>query len=255
MALTTNLVSYWKLDESSGNAADSVGSNTLTNNNTTPFVAAKINNGADMENSSAQSFSITDASQTGLDITGDMSISLWVNLESAPSGDVMYFVTKYKAGGNNSYAFDYQDSAGTKNLLFANSFNGTADVAVTVAQTLTLGSWFHLVAVYTAAAGSCQFYVNGSSLGTPTGLGTSIFNGTADFSLGGQDGGSSVKFDGIMDEVGVWSRTLTSGEVTTLYNGGAGISYPFVTAADMPYQARLVKPTQFYTPAKVTVSK
>ena len=34
MALTTNLVDYYKYDESSGNAADTVGSNTLTNNNT-----------------------------------------------------------------------------------------------------------------------------------------------------------------------------------------------------------------------------
>ena len=47
--LTDNLISHWKLDESSGNAADSHGSNTLTNNGSTPFVAAKINNGADFE--------------------------------------------------------------------------------------------------------------------------------------------------------------------------------------------------------------
>ena len=57
MALTDNLVSYWKLDESSGNAADSVGSNTLTNTNTVTYSAGKINNGADFERDSAQYFS------------------------------------------------------------------------------------------------------------------------------------------------------------------------------------------------------
>lgn len=50
-----------------------------------------------------------------------------------------------------------------------------------------------------------------------------------------------------------WSTNLTGG-------GDWGVSTFFidvapVTAVDMPYQSRLVKPTQFYTPAKVTVSK
>ena len=38
-ALTDNLVSYWKFDESSGNTTDSVGSNNLTNNNSVGFSA------------------------------------------------------------------------------------------------------------------------------------------------------------------------------------------------------------------------
>jgi hypothetical protein len=32
---------------------------------------------------------------------------------------------------------------------------------------------------------------------------------------------------GDIDEVGIWSRVLTSTEVTQLYNGGAGLQYPF----------------------------
>ena len=30
-----------------------------------------------------------------------------------------------------------------------------------------------------------------------------------------------------MDEIGIWNRALSSSEVTTLYNSGAGVSYPF----------------------------
>lgn len=36
-------------------------------------------------------------------------------------------------------------------------------------------------------------------------------------------------FDGVLDEFGVWERTLTSDERTALYNGGAGLAYPFST--------------------------
>ena len=44
-------------------------------------------------------------------------------------------------------------------------------------------------------------------------------------------GGASQYFAGTIDEVGIWSRALTSTEVTSLYNGGAGFQYPFVTAS------------------------
>lgn len=38
-------------------------------------------------------------------------------------------------------------------------------------------------------------------------------------------------FSGSIDEFGVWSRVLTAGEVTALYNAGAGLAYPFSTGA------------------------
>ena len=32
--------------------------------------------------------------------------------------------------------------------------------------------------------------------------------------------------DGLIDEVGVWSRLLTADEKTALYNSGSGLAYP-----------------------------
>ena len=48
-SLTTNLISYWKLDETSGTRVDSVGNNDLTDNNTVLYGAGKQGNGADLE--------------------------------------------------------------------------------------------------------------------------------------------------------------------------------------------------------------
>jgi hypothetical protein len=39
-------------------------------------------------------------------------------------------------------------------------------------------------------------------------------------------------FLGNIDEVAIWNRQITAGEVATLYNGGNGITYPFVTGFD-----------------------
>ena len=37
-----------------------------------------------------------------------------------------------------------------------------------------------------------------------------------------------------IDEVGIWSRTLTSTEVSDLYNSGSGLQYPF-SSSDCDY--------------------
>ena len=75
MSIYTNLVSYWSFDESSGNASDTVSGNTLTNNNTVTYSSAKIRNGITTASSGTKYMYIENASQTGLGITGDLSIS------------------------------------------------------------------------------------------------------------------------------------------------------------------------------------
>ena len=117
MALTDQLEGYWNLDESSGNAADSTANaNTLTNNGTTPYVAAKINNGADFELASSQSLSRADTAS--LSITGNISVAGWIKVESDPGADANYAIAvKWNSvGDQRSYAFFYGDVAGTKKL-------------------------------------------------------------------------------------------------------------------------------------------
>lgn len=225
MALIDNIVSYWKLDESSGNAADSHGSNTLTNNGSITYVTGKINNGADLEASSSQVFSITDAAQSGLDFTSNFSISMWVNPESITGAHGL--VTKFQDSlGGKSYRFSFD----TTDMFLTISGNGSAETSAIWSNPLTTGSLQHLALTYTASAGSATLYYNGTAVSTQTGLATSIANTSSIFRLGSRSSTTDTAqqyFDGIIDEVGVWSKALTSGEVTQLYNSGNGFTYPF----------------------------
>lgn len=225
MALTDNLVSYYKLDESSGNAADSVGSNTLTNNGTTAFAPGKINNGADLEAGSSNYFSIADASQTGLDFTGDFSLSCWLKFESLPSSSQFGILDKWLSTGDQlSYLIDYNTNGTAGIRVFTSSTGGGAGVAGGQANfTASTATWYHLVV--SKSGTTTTVYIDDSSVGTITNS-NAIFDGTSALFLGNENDASRF-FDGIIDEVGLWSRALTSGEVTTLYNGGAGIQYPF----------------------------
>jgi len=50
--------------------------------------------------------------------------------------------------------------------------------------------------------------------------------------LGKPSGLSTADFDGLIDEVGIWSRALNSTEVSELYNSGSGLAYPFTTGTN-----------------------
>ncbi|MDA3803017.1 MAG: hypothetical protein PF488_03985 [Patescibacteria group bacterium] len=71
MSLLTDLVSYYKLDESSGNAADSVGSNTGVMSGTYSYGAGKINNALTMASGSYLKASISSG------LSGSFSVSGW----------------------------------------------------------------------------------------------------------------------------------------------------------------------------------
>ena len=226
MALTDNLVSYWKLDESSGNAADSHGSNTLVNTGVT-YVAALLNNGADFEAGDTQDkLAIADASQSGLDFTTALSFSLWFKLESAPATQVA-FINKHAGGGNEQYFLAYR-TASTPNFRLSVDKTGTGVVQDILGVNVTFNNaqWYHIVCTWDGATKTAKFYIDGSQSGTDQ-VGTlvdSLYDGASEFRIGGL---SADWFDGVVDEVGAWSRVLTGAEVTSLYNSGAPLAYPF----------------------------
>lgn len=229
MPLTTNLVAYWKFDESSGNAADSTAdANTLTNNNTVTYSTGLINNGAYLVKASKEYFSILEVGETGLDLTGDCSFNIWVYLQTAVGGSEEYpVVWKYNVALNKSYGFRVQNN---NTIQFVCTSDGTTDTSASVAWTPSTGTWYMMTVVYTASAGSVAFYINASQQGTTqTGLATSIFSGTSPFLVGQRliPSDPTTNWDGRLDELGVWSRTLSGAEITSLYNGGAGNQYPF----------------------------
>ena len=230
MALTDNLVSYWKFDEASGTAYDSHGSNDLTNVNTCTFGTGKLNNGADLERSSSQWFSIADASQTGLDFSTALSFSLWYKPESLPA--VMGCLLGKRGSGAESYYFAH--ITGGLRLSVDGTGGGTSFDDLVVTTTITNGTWYHLVVTWDGATKTAKFYKDGTQVGGDQ-VGTnvsSIYNGTAAFKNGIDASGYSM--DGMIDETGVWSRVLTGAEITSLYNSGTPLAYEDFNPASGP---------------------
>lgn len=215
MALDTNLVSYWKLDESSGNAADSVGSNTLTNSNTT-YAAGKLNN-AGIFNGSSSYLRAEDTSNT-LDLT-NLTISYWLKGESATGARVHFAKGR---GGSQGYAA-ILDGGNYKFVKF-----GVAAIDSGIVANTTN---FQHVVWTVDTDNKPRLYLNGvlvfTSVNTTAITSTStnkrVYIGAED----SNDGASIIDYsDADIDEVGVWSRALTADEISQIFNSNRALAYP-----------------------------
>lgn len=228
MALTDNLVSYWKADEASGNAADSVGSNTGTPQGSAGRATGIISNGLAVALTGAKYYTITD---TGMPIgAGARSISCWINLSSLVGDGANGVFFNYGKLGTLSAEFLFGIRGAASNVQYPVIDDyGHADVGGTDLA-LSTSTWYHIVMTWNGSGGYIV-YKNGSSNQTVTKTDTApntVLNATG--GIGGRQTNIQM-ITGTIDEIGIWSRVLTSDEVTSLYNSGAGLQYPFSAVA------------------------
>ena len=227
MSLLTNIQAYWKFDESSGNAVDSVVSKVLTNNGGVVFDAGKINNGADFgsANSSKSFTALSMPFMSGYG-GGPLTVSVWVKFQAQPATNgtmsIVYFLKSTNVAGSDfGFQCAYQDVSGTKKLYFWTPFTGMAG---TYAVTLTTGTWYHVCTTIDASK-NWVVYLNGTSVMSGTGTtGNNI--GTQDQMYVGSDTTPSY-MSGNVDELAIWSTGLLSSDVLQLYSSGNGFQYPF----------------------------
>lgn len=220
MTLLSNLVSYWKLDEASGNALDAHGSNTLADNNTVTAAAGKVNGARAFEFSNIEFLSHADNADLR---TGDVDfcVNLWMNPESLPSFPVLA-AKGWGTSGTKEWVL-YYDGA---DLIFAVTPDGTTEATaqtVHLSVSLSTGSWYMVTAWHDAVNDLLGLAVDAGTPSTKAYAG-GVFGGAGDFWVGASPN-QSLCWDGLIDEFGFWKRVLTSGERTQLYNAGAGFSY------------------------------
>ncbi|OGZ05239.1 MAG: hypothetical protein A2845_02910 [Candidatus Lloydbacteria bacterium RIFCSPHIGHO2_01_FULL_49_22] len=218
--LSTSLISYWKLDEVSGTRADSVSSNNLTDNNTVTQGVGKLGNSAQLTMANSEYLSIVD--NPSLSIGGiDFTISAWVYLDTKSTN--MTFVGKY--GSTGEYALYYGVSSDT----FRCSTFPSVDAYVTPTGGVQIGQWYFLTCSHNATTHTNTITVNNTYTNTSV-AGSEPANTSAAFTIGRfQASGATMYLDGRIDSVGFWKKILTPDEITSLYNSGTGLEYPFST--------------------------
>jgi len=225
MALETNLLAYWKLNESSRDATDSVGGLVLTNNNTVAYSTGKLNNGIDLGSSNTNKY-MNIANTLGVD-GGAFTMNFWVNITTAPGSGIVYgLVGQYNSSSKVSQRLYYHNSSGTLKVYFNLLIAGIANHGIDYTYTLTTGTWYMLS--YTYNGTTVTGYINGSSIGTDTGSGSGSDSGYYNGILVGVVTNNTPPVNPAsakIDEVSFWSRGLSTTEIAQLYNQGNGMTY------------------------------
>ena len=222
--LNIDLVSYWNLDEVTGDALDSVGSNDGT-------VYQAIQNSNGKVNKAYLFDGIDDYVSVPDDISLDMTtytISLWIN--QTDNGDKTFlkkgdgFNWQYSLGLINSVVHFYtRNSAGSG---WSCDING---------GTPTNGLWYMYTATFNSTQG--EFFVNGVSKGTCANP-TYLLN--SEPLLFGYY--PTREFKGTIDEIGIWNRALSNESIVQLYNEGNGLTYSAEETGNV-WNINLISPT------------
>lgn len=227
MSLLTSLDLYYTMDEASAPRADSQGGANLSE----PFgavasAAGILGNAASFAGSTAMSR----ASDAAAQVTGSFFISCWVYVTNITANrDIVT-----KAG---EYWLRYNNAFGQFDFLVRDSAN-TAYSEVFFGPTASANTWYHVVAWYDSVAQKIKGCVNDGTVSETAHAG-GVLTGSGDFGIAY----NGAAFVGLIDEVGKWSRVPTSDEVTSLYNGGAGLAYASFGggSAALPPQSFLVR--------------
>lgn len=210
--LLSGLVHYWTMDEASGTRADPVGGATLNDSNTVGSGAGINNNAALFAAASLESLyeSTINPGDT------DFAFSVWIK----PATLTTQVVLARDGATARSFLLDIESNK-PKFYILPSSNAATSLVSVTA------GSWFHIYAVHDSVNNIVGVSVNNETLVTTATTGAPSSTAGQPFRVGARDtGGSPLYFDGSIDELGMWSRTLTTEERTALYNSGVGRFYP-----------------------------
>ncbi len=147
------------------------------------------------------------------------SISMWINSSDTTNDYLWYqgnstfsssYAVSVNPSGQGSLAINLRDDDSTsQDIIFApESVN------------ITNGLYQHIVAVFNDSSG--LIYVNGT-LVNQSAITVTISTMQVEF-LGARALEPADEFNGQMDEVGIWNRSLTAFEVQQLFNDGLGLT-------------------------------
>jgi hypothetical protein len=228
--LLNGLVAYWKLEEASGTRYDSHGSYDLAEN-------VGIDNGTGVKGNCAisnseyndlRSLSITPAPYDS--VGSSWSLSFWIST----NGEQDTFHMFPNAWGN-CCLFEILTIDGNlivQGRLWCDSQDGGTYTDVSKSG-IYAGGFVHVSITHHLPTKTVRVYYNGveehvvnytTSLNPVNGPESGDEN-TILSMFAGDTSGTNYAGPGKMDEVGIWGRELTAGEVSALYNGGSGITY------------------------------
>ena len=156
-------------------------------------------------------------------LTGDFSFSFWVYPVTITGTHCIFINDSYVAPNEKGYRILQRDSR-----LELKIFNNTTTVTLITGSVFSANTRYFCTVSHSSTGN--EITVNGVSQVTDTNSTNAIFD-VGSIPYIGVNQGINVSpnswFEGRIDELNIWSKKLTSTEVTELYNTGTGKFYPY----------------------------
>lgn len=217
---TDGLIGWWKLDETTGLvASDSSGANpgrlqNFGDTSTSGWVAGKAGNALACDGTN----DYVEFDSSLLSVTNNFTIAAWIKPRTTPTSLGVFFClrSKYATSGIRLSVNSHQDL-----LIEGQTASGWKQIYHALGQIQT-NAWQHVVVVYDKSV--FAVYLNGAKLApayTHPGYwdGDLVMNQIGTTRIGAENGSGTVgfNFNGVIDDVRLYSRTLSPTEVTALY--------------------------------------
>jgi len=209
-----DLVAWYPLDDNT-NVHDT-GVNLTLSNGTGTYSPGLIGNALDGDYIYGQgsNFNIIAA-----DDTESFSVCFWTEGDDAGSEGVIGFDDALGTTVDSGIF-------GGGHLSGGNAWQWTINGAARTSQTIIRNGWQHHCIVYNSSVPEMLTYHNGSLNSSNTSsLGTWNDGGIVELVIGAYKNDGSLQWDGQIDEIGIWNRTLNATEITGLYNNTEGVTY------------------------------
>ncbi|MBI4358299.1 MAG: LamG domain-containing protein, partial [Candidatus Omnitrophica bacterium] len=215
------LVGYWNFE--GGTATDQSGTGndgTLMNGTaiTTDHPAVNFTNTGSLSFDGMNDY-VDMGNAPSLQLTGAMSVSVWVYVNSFGSGSATNsrFVSKSGLSGQRGWELNLESATGK--VRFAVSPDGSTTTLVNAPSPTVTGQWVHYVGTYEPGV-ALRIYVDGVLNNSNTvGIPSSQYNTANNVWMGGRTGCSNCYLNGLIDDVRLYNRALSQAEVLNLAQG------------------------------------
>ncbi len=212
------MISYWTFDEGEGTIAfDSVDANNGALVNEPTWIPSKFNDALDFTTANY----VQVANSASLE-PETITVEAWVKSNEYP-GNTRYIVSKYlliKHGCCSSYAL-YTSGGGISFYITRND-DGFPYVSTPVGGNgIWDGEWHHVAGTFDGT--KLELYIDGLSAGSTPFTAGILYSGigTNDLFFGSYTSPSSYSFIGGIDEVAIYNRALSAGEIQQHYQDGS----------------------------------
>lgn len=164
--------------------------------------------------------------------SGDMTFVGWIYATSVTDIE-QHFVTNRKASDDNLGIYAFHIDHTNSKLNFWDFDSGAFGFSTTAysSTALSANTWYHVAFVRSGGTGG-TYYLNGSADGTTTSAASKAYSTSSTHPMTlGWEAANAYFYGGQMLGWQFYNRALTGGEISTLYNGGTPLQYPFGVGA------------------------